>query len=68
MHDNEIEGMIRALRCVDQFLEDWPIFVECRGSRLREDLHNLDVLPLAPTAALSDLIGDRQIALGLPSG
>nr|WP_031293174.1 hypothetical protein [Sphingobium sp. HDIP04] len=65
MHDHEIKRLIRPFRRVDQFLKNRPVLVERGGAGLGEDLHHLDTLPLAPCAALDDLVGDRQVALGL---
>src|SRR5690554_1914592 len=60
--------MVGTLGRVDHFLEDRPILVERRGAGLGEDLDDLDVLPFAPPTALGDLIGQRQVALGLAGG
>nr|WP_255247134.1 hypothetical protein [Sphingopyxis sp. GW247-27LB] len=66
MHHHEIEGLIRPLGGMDHFLENRAVLIERGRSRLGEDLNDLDALPLTPYAALGDLIGDRQVSLGLP--
>ena len=65
MDDDEIERLVGALRLVDHLLEDRPIVVERRSARLGEDLGDLPALALAIRAALGDLVGQREIALGL---
>ena len=65
VHNHKVEGFVRPLRRMDHLLEDGPVFIERRGTRLGEDLHHLNSLPLTPYAALGDLIGNRQVALGL---
>nr|WP_313337067.1 hypothetical protein [Sphingobium yanoikuyae] len=68
MNDHEIEGLVRPPGGMDHLLEDRSILIERRRAGLGKDLHDLDTLPLTPDAALADLVGDRQVALGLSGG
>jgi hypothetical protein len=56
MNHNEGERPIGAGRFIDHLLENGPIVVEGRGSRLAEYLGDLPPLALAVSAALANLV------------
>jgi hypothetical protein len=47
-------------------LEDGPVVVERRGSRLAEDLDDIPPLTLTIRATLRNLVRERKVAFGLP--
>nr|WP_230978899.1 hypothetical protein [Mesorhizobium composti] len=68
MHDQMIEGMVRLPGPVDHLLKNRPVFVQCRSARFGKHLNHLPAALLTIAAALRDLIGQRQIGIGLPGG
>nr|WP_251134088.1 hypothetical protein [Rhodomicrobium sp. Az07] len=66
VHDDEVEGMIRALRLVDQLLKHGTALIEGRCAGFTEHLDNLIALLFAPGLASMDLVGDREVSFGLP--
>ena len=66
MDDDVREGPVWPSRLVDHLLKDRPLVVERGCSRLAEDLGDLPPLPLAVSATLSNLVGQRKVAFGLP--
>ncbi|NLR70957.1 hypothetical protein HGI47_08745 [Novosphingobium sp. ERN07] len=66
MDNDDVEGLIGPLRREDHFLEYGPVLVERRSARLGEGLDHLHPLLFAPCPTLGDLVGQRQVVVGLP--
>nr|WP_242596924.1 hypothetical protein [Rhodocyclus gracilis] len=68
VHDDCLEGWRLLHRIADHLLEDWPLVVGGRRSRFDILADHWMTVRRAPLAQLAELIGNRQVVIGLPGG
>ncbi|MEO7621557.1 MAG: hypothetical protein ABIS30_00705 [Gallionella sp.] len=66
MNDDDLECRRFQHRVIDHLLEYWPLVVGGRCTRLDVLLHHQMAVGLRPFVQLAQLIGNRQIIVGLP--